>query len=232
MRAHRAEIADREIRARLLIAADGRKPRVAEVAGLAAKQKSTGDSPISPTIEVCHMPAHAKLAAWKSDIETKFYGYFIRISPAAPAIREGERISPFLWMLQLPNQSRTVVTSGLAMIGATALASDPAWGVGYGWALQSAEWLVDCAAEALRHGVVVGSGSGWSGTVLHRRVIVSVDALCLLFRRRRGPSRTRRPGLLCCGSGVSWPFPKFASLINRLRAFGGARSAKKTVFVA
>ena len=72
--------------------------------------------------------------------------------PAAPAIREGERISPFLWMLQLPNQSRTVVTSGLAMIGDAALASDPAWGVGYGWALQSAEWLVDCAAEALRHG--------------------------------------------------------------------------------
>ena len=97
------------------------------------------------------MPAHAKLAAWKSDIETNFVNLFESL-PAAPAIREGERISPFLGMLQLPNQSRTVVTSGLAMIGDAALASDPAWGVGYGWALQSAEWLVDCAAEALRHG--------------------------------------------------------------------------------
>ena len=158
VRAQRAKIADREIRARLVIAADGRNSRVAELAGLAVKQKKHGRFAyfayyqglpqavpgltqiwfLEPDIAyrfpndddqtlLAAMPAHAKLAAWKSDIETNFINLFESL-PAAPAIREGERISPFLGMLQLPNQSRPVVTSGLALIGDAALASDPAWG--------------------------------------------------------------------------------------------------------
>jgi hypothetical protein len=55
-------------------------------------------------------------------------------------------------MLQMPNQSRPVVQSGLALIGDAALATDPVWGAGCGWALQSAEWLVDCTAQALGRG--------------------------------------------------------------------------------
>jgi hypothetical protein len=47
---------------------------------------------------------------------------------------------------------------------------------------------------------------GLLGTVLRRRIIASVDAPCLDFRRRRGQSRKRRPGLLYCGRGPWWPF--------------------------
>jgi hypothetical protein len=54
----------------------------------------------------------------------------------------------------------------------------------------------------------------------------------LWFRWRQGPSRNRHPGRLCCGSGMLRPFPKFTSRTNGLRAFGGAKSAKKTVFAA
>jgi flavin-dependent dehydrogenase len=182
VRVHRAKTDDHEIRARLVVAADGRSSRVSELAGLAAKQKKHGRfayfayfrelaqevpglSQIwfrEPDIAyrfpnddgqtlLLAAPAHARLEAWKSDIETNFTNLFESL-PAAPAIREAKRISPFLGMLQMPNQSRPVVQSGLALIGDAALASDPIWGVGCGWALQSAEWLVDCTAEALREG--------------------------------------------------------------------------------
>jgi 2-polyprenyl-6-methoxyphenol hydroxylase-like FAD-dependent oxidoreductase len=40
----------------------------------------------------------------------------------------------------------------LALIGDAALATDPIWGTGCGWAFRSAEWLVDSVALALRHG--------------------------------------------------------------------------------
>ena len=39
---------------------------------------------------------------------------------------------------------------GLALIGDAAYAADPLWGVGCGWALQSAEWLADSASAAVR----------------------------------------------------------------------------------
>ena len=182
VRAQRAKTGDIEIRARLLVAADGRNSRVAELAGVAAKQKKHGrfayfayyrglpqaGSGLSqiwfrePDIAysfpndndqtlLAVMPVHAKLEAWKSDTETNFVTLFASL-PAAPAIREAERISPFLGLLQMPNQSRSVVQAGLASIGDAALAADPVWGVGCGWALQSAEWLVDCTAEALTRG--------------------------------------------------------------------------------
>jgi 2-polyprenyl-6-methoxyphenol hydroxylase-like FAD-dependent oxidoreductase len=34
-----------------------------------------------------------------------------------------------------------------ALIGDAALSIDPLWGVGYGWALQSAEWLADAVGR-------------------------------------------------------------------------------------
>ena len=42
----------------------------------------------------------------------------------------------------------------MALIGDAALIADYLWGVGCGWAFQTAEWLVDATAEALRDGDV------------------------------------------------------------------------------
>jgi flavin-dependent dehydrogenase len=49
----------------------------------------------------------------------------------------------------LPNIMRAAAGPGLAFVGDAALASDPLWGVGCGWAFQSAEWLVDATADAV-----------------------------------------------------------------------------------
>ena len=41
----------------------------------------------------------------------------------------------------MTNRMRTTTAPGLALIGDAALATDPLFGVGCGWAFQSAEWL-------------------------------------------------------------------------------------------
>jgi menaquinone-9 beta-reductase len=50
-------------------------------------------------------------------------------------------------------------------VGDAALASDPLWGVGCGWAFQSAEWLVEETADAL-----VGGGDLDAALDSYRRV--------------------------------------------------------------
>jgi hypothetical protein len=39
---------------------------------------------------------------------------------------------------------------GLALVGDAALATDPLFGIGCGWAFQTSEWLADAVAPALR----------------------------------------------------------------------------------
>ena len=53
--------------------------------------------------------------------------------------------------VEMTNRVRKPVAPGLALIGDAALATDPLFGVGCGWAFQSAEWLADSVAPAL-HG--------------------------------------------------------------------------------
>ena len=51
--------------------------------------------------------------------------------------------------LDMTNVANAPVAPGLALVGDAALAIDPLWGVGCGWAVQSAEWLADSVAPAL-----------------------------------------------------------------------------------
>ncbi len=54
--------------------------------------------------------------------------------------------------LDLPNVRRPAARPGIAFVGDAAQASDPVWGVGVGFALQSAAWLADELAGALTAG--------------------------------------------------------------------------------
>jgi 2-polyprenyl-6-methoxyphenol hydroxylase-like FAD-dependent oxidoreductase len=49
----------------------------------------------------------------------------------------------------MTNIAHTPTAPGLALVGDAALAIDPLWGVGCGWALQAADWLADSVAPAL-----------------------------------------------------------------------------------
>jgi 2-polyprenyl-6-methoxyphenol hydroxylase-like FAD-dependent oxidoreductase len=54
--------------------------------------------------------------------------------------------------LDMPNVYRSRTLPGLAFVGDALMASDPFWGVGCGWAFQSAEWLVEETAQAVSGG--------------------------------------------------------------------------------
>jgi flavin-dependent dehydrogenase len=97
-------------------------------------------------------PTRRRLADFKRDrvaaLESSFAGL-----PGAPEPAAGVRVSDVLGRLDIENVARPAALSGLALVGDAALTSDPAVGVGCGWALQSAEWLADRVAPALlEHG--------------------------------------------------------------------------------
>ncbi len=168
----------RQIEARLVVGADGRQSRVAELAGLVAKEKPHGrfgfsayyrDVPLRssknsqlwvlmPDIAyafpnddsltlITGMPARAKLAEWKADTEAAMNRLFDGL-PNGPDLGAGRRVSPFLGIIEFPNLIRETVRPGLALIGDAALSIDYLWGVGCGWAFQSAEWLADVAGAS------------------------------------------------------------------------------------
>ena len=59
--------------------------------------------------------------------------------------------------IDMTNRVRVPVAPGLALVGDAALATDPLFGVGCGWAFQSAEWLADASRRRC------GARSRWSG---------------------------------------------------------------------
>jgi len=174
--------AHRSIRVRLVVGADGRQSLIGRLSGLPQTVKpndrvafftyfrdltlATGkisqmwilepdmayafpnDDDI--TLVAC-MPHKGRLPEFKKDLEGSYYRFFESV-PDAPPLDRAKQISTFFSMVDMPNMSRPASKPGLALIGDAALASDPVWGVGCGWAFQSAEWLADHTAAALKSG--------------------------------------------------------------------------------
>ncbi len=170
---------ERNISARLVVAADGRDSKLARLAGvpsgtrpnnrflyfahyrdlrLASGNKSQmwllepdaayafpNDDGV--TLLLC-MPAREKLPAFKEDLEGSFTRFLADL-PEGPDLASAERVSKIMGSTNLVNRSRPAAMDGLAFVGDAALWSDPLWGIGCGWAFQSAEWLADEAAPAL-----------------------------------------------------------------------------------
>jgi pimeloyl-ACP methyl ester carboxylesterase len=88
---------------------------------------------------------------FKRDLEANFEAYF-RGLPNCPDVAQGERISKILGVLELPNTARPAGRPGLAFVGDAAMAMDPLWGVGCGFAFESGEWLAGELASALDGG--------------------------------------------------------------------------------
>jgi 2-polyprenyl-6-methoxyphenol hydroxylase-like FAD-dependent oxidoreductase len=184
-----------EIRARLVVGADGAHSRVARLAGLRERARphrrvyfmayfrgaplTSGDNAqlwlMDPDVAaafpnedgitvVAATPHEARLPEFKADLEGA-YARFVAALPDGPPVHRGERISPIIGKIGIANLTRDPVAPGLALIGDAALASDPVAGVGIGWALQSAEWLVDATAEDL-----CGQRSVRAGLARYRRL--------------------------------------------------------------
>ncbi|MFJ3927588.1 NAD(P)/FAD-dependent oxidoreductase [Streptomyces sp. NPDC090022] len=97
------------------------------------------------------LPDKKRLPAFREDLEGSFAA-FVRALPDAPPIDAAKRVSKIIGLVDYPLLSRRPTAPGLALIGDAALTSDPLWGVGCGWALESAQWLTEAVAPALAGG--------------------------------------------------------------------------------
>jgi menaquinone-9 beta-reductase len=164
---------------KLVVGADGRDSRIAELAAVKMKASPHGrfayggyfDGPASadgvstiwmldpnwaaafPTdsglVFYAAMPTKDRLPEFRRDPESALIS-FVGGIPEAPPIKVSRLVSPVLGKIEMPNKVRVPVAPGLALVGDAAMAVDPLFGVGCGWAFQSAEWLADSVAPALR----------------------------------------------------------------------------------
>lgn len=169
-----------ELRGRLVVGADGRDSGIAELAGVSSKTLPheriaygayfegtlPGNAPnstiwfLDPDVAIANptdndlvfyaaMPTKARLAEFKRDPEAALVSYIAAV-PEAPPIHESTRVSSVIGKIDMPNRVRGPIAPGLALVGDAALATDPVFGVGCGWAFQSSEWLAESIAPALR----------------------------------------------------------------------------------
>jgi 2-polyprenyl-6-methoxyphenol hydroxylase-like FAD-dependent oxidoreductase len=182
------EGAETELRGRLVVGADGRDSRIAELSGVPTRTTPHGrfayggyfegpppaGAPAGsiwlldpdwaaafPTDDgqtfYAAMPTMARLPEFKRDPAAALVE-LVGSVPDAPPIRESRLVAPVIGKLDMTNRLRRPTAPGLALVGDAALAIDPLWGVGCGWALQSAEWLAEAVAPALLRGEALDRG--------------------------------------------------------------------------
>ncbi|MFJ2594841.1 NAD(P)/FAD-dependent oxidoreductase [Streptomyces erythrochromogenes] len=169
---------EREIRARLVVGADGKDSAVAKYAGTPGQEYENGrfgyfahfralplhgglghtwflDPDMAYAFPnedgvtvIAVLPGKKWLSAFRDDLEGSFSA-FVRALPEAPPIDSAERITKITGTVDYPLHSRKPTAPGLALIGDAALTGDPLWGVGCGWALESAQWLAEAVAPAM-----------------------------------------------------------------------------------
>lgn len=94
------------------------------------------------------VPHMARLAEFRRDPATGFRRA-VEALPDGPDMSAAEQASELIGKLSVPNAIRPAARPGLAFVGDAALATDPLFGVGCGWAFQTAEWLVEATSGAL-----------------------------------------------------------------------------------
>jgi flavin-dependent dehydrogenase len=180
---------DVELRGRLVVGADGRDSAVAKHARIPTKQtphgrvgymahytgvkRDTGSNAqmwvdgvgvtylfatdSDRTILTCLRP-NSELEAVKANPESFILNAYTDL-PRPPDLSAARRVSDVIGVLNYPGHTRPPASPGLALVGDAAMSIDYMWGVGCGWAMQSAEWLVDATAPLLARGADVDRGT-------------------------------------------------------------------------
>lgn len=171
---------DREVRARLVVGADGRTSRVAERAGSPTTTRPHGRfvyfAPFTdvglpdeasrmwllepdvayafPNGEVTVlsvMPGRDRLDEFRRDPSGSFFRALRRL-PDGPDLSAAEQVGDLSGVLNYACVSRRAAAPGLALVGDAAMTSDYLWGTGCSFAFRSAAWLADATAPALARG--------------------------------------------------------------------------------
>jgi flavin-dependent dehydrogenase len=151
----------RRIRARLLVGADGRGSDVARLAGVRGRVRPHNrffyfaswhgvppePSAENPSIRLWMLDPAGGAQFPNEDGITVLVAVFPR--PRMADLANAQRTGKIIGKLEVPNVLRAPSRPGLAFVGDAALATDPLFGAGISFALESAERLVDETAEAL-----------------------------------------------------------------------------------
>jgi flavin-dependent dehydrogenase len=234
---------ERELRTKLVVAADGRDSGIARLAGQPTKLKPHGrfgyfahyrDTPVVTgssaqmwlldpdvayafptdgglTLLAC-MPHKDRLAEFRGDPEQAMAKLFAGL-PDGPRLDPEKRESKVMGKLEMPNVVRQQTRPGLALVGDAALAADPLWGVGCGWALQSAEWLADAVGPALRDGDAAVDAALPVYAARHREGLKEHEELCSEY----STGRRFKPGEALLYRGAA----RDEYLASRLALMGG-----------
>jgi flavin-dependent dehydrogenase len=98
------------------------------------------------------VPAKERLPEFRHDREAALLKMMMNLADG-PDLARAERVSNVVGTPDYPFVTRKrIVVPGVALIGDAAMVGDPLWGTGCGWAFQTAEWLCDAVAVALRDG--------------------------------------------------------------------------------
>ncbi len=172
---------ERSLRARLVVAADGRDSQVARMAGVSGRVRNHKrfcyfshfkNVPLrdpnrgmvwfsDPDLAYIHpnedgvtmvavMLAKQRLDEFRGDPEPAVRAHFRSLADA-PSLDGASPIAKWFGKLEMPSTIRPAAARGMVFVGDAAQASDPLWGVGCGWAFQSADWLAEEVGPAL-HG--------------------------------------------------------------------------------
>jgi flavin-dependent dehydrogenase len=187
------------LRARLVVGADGRDSHVAKLAGVRTRTVPHGrfayggyfEGPApegAPDASLWLLDPHMA-AAFPTDGDLTFYAVmptkdrlpefrsdplkalteFVAAVPDAPPILASRLVGQITGKIDMTNVIHTPSAPGLALVGDAAGALDPLWGVGCGFALQSAEWLADSVVPALAdHGPAAADAWPSRGEELER----------------------------------------------------------------
>jgi menaquinone-9 beta-reductase len=172
---------ERTLTARLVVAADGRGSQMARMARVPGRVRPHKrfcyfsyfkDVPLldpnrgkvwfgDPDMAYIHpneegvsmvavVPAKRRLDEFRGDPEPAVRAHFRSLADA-PSLDDARPIAKWLGKLEMPSTIRPAAARGMAFVGDAAQASDPIFGVGCGWAFQSADWLAEEVGPAL-HG--------------------------------------------------------------------------------
>jgi 2-polyprenyl-6-methoxyphenol hydroxylase-like FAD-dependent oxidoreductase len=97
---------------------------------------------------VAYWPHQRDREAFRADVDGEVRRRVAQLADG-PVLAAGTQVTPWIGKLDLPNLLRPAAFRGMALVGDAAAGSDPLWGIGCGWAVQSAGWLADAVEQGV-----------------------------------------------------------------------------------